>query len=255
MEIEIRDLSFKYPESDYVLKNINLVIKSNIITGIIGSNGSGKTTLVDLIDGLLKPSIGLIKYNNQDRINNKDVGYVFQNPDDQIFKYTVLDEVMFGPLNIGMSKESAKEKALEALEIVGLKEKEKINPYDLDLSERKLVAIASVLAMDTQVLILDEPTIGQDKKGKEIIGNIILNLKKSGKTVISILHDMDFVAAYFDRVVVMKKGRIIASGTRETVFAQTDILEEAFIEQPYLSKLCNLLGLSNLYFSMEDLPK
>ena len=118
-----------------------------------------------------------------------------------------------------------------------------------------LVAIASVLAMDTQVLILDEPTIGQDKKGKEIIGNIILNLKKSGKTVISILHDMDFVAAYFDRVVVMKKGRIIASGTRETVFAQNDILEEAFIEQPYLSKLCNLLGLSNLYFSMEDLPK
>lgn len=257
---QIEDLSFHYEKQQNIFNQLSLTIQQES-TAIVGQNGAGKTTLVKLLKGLLKPVCGYIYYQGND-IHEKtvamlagDVGYVFQNPDDQIFKYTVLDEVMFGPLNIGMSKESAKEKALEALEIVGLKEKEKINPYDLDLSERKLVAIASVLAMDTQVLILDEPTIGQDKKGKEIIGNIILNLKKSGKTVISILHDMDFVAAYFDRVVVMKKGRIIASGTRETVFAQNDILEEAFIEQPYLSKLCNLLGLSNLYFSMEDLPK
>ena len=141
------------------------------------------------------------------------VGYVFQNPDDQIFKYKVIDEVMFGPLNIGMDKEKAKQRAMEALELTELAAYAEENPYDLELSQRKLVAIASVLAMDTDVIILDEPTIAQDYKGKEIIRKIITNLSEHGKLVLAILHDMDFVAQLFSRVVVLAHGKLLTDGT------------------------------------------
>lgn len=181
-----------------------------------------------------------------------EIGYVFQNPDDQIFKYHVIDEVMFGPQNIGMTKEQAKEKAVAALKLVGLEQLADENPYDLELSERKLVAIASVLAMDTTVLILDEPTIAQDWKGRKIIQKMIRDLSSQGKTVIAILHDMDFVAESFERVIVMAHGKVLADGTKEEVFAQKDILGQARIDQPYLTKLCQQLGYKNLYFSLKD---
>ena len=165
------------------------------------------------------------------------VGYVFQNPDDQIFKYNVLDEVMFGPLNIGMSQEEAKEKAEKALEMMGLSGKEKENPYDLEMYERKMVAIASVVAMDTDVVILDEPTIAQDYPGKKRIGDMIASLAEKGKLVIAILHDMDFVAESFERVIVMAHGAILADGTSKEVFAQDTILKEARLQKPYMTQL------------------
>lgn len=165
------------------------------------------------------------------------VGYVFQNPDDQIFKYNVLDEVMFGPLNIGMSQEEAKDKAEKALEMMGLSEKEKENPYDLEMYERKMVAIASVVAMNTDVVILDEPTIAQDYPGKKRIGDMIASLAENGKLVIAILHDMDFVAERFERVIVMAHGTILADGTSEEIFAQDAILKEARLQKPYMTQL------------------
>ena len=165
------------------------------------------------------------------------VGYVFQNPDDQIFKYNVLDEVMFGPLNIGMSQAEAKEKALKALEMMGLAGKEKENPYDLEMYERKMVAIASVVAMNTDAVILDEPTIAQDYPGKKRIGEMIQRLSETGKLVIAILHDMDFVAENFERVIVMAYGTILADGTSEEVFAQDEVLKEARLEKPYMTQL------------------
>ena len=251
----IEHLKFQYLENVPVLQDVNLTI-DNRPTAIVGQNGAGKTTLVKLLKGLLKPISGNIYYVGDDIAQKTvamlagEIGYVFQNPDDQIFKYHVIDEVMFGPQNIGMTKEQAKEKALQALELVGLKQLADENPYDLELSERKLVAIASVLAMDTKVLILDEPTIAQDWKGRTIIQNIIKDLSKQGKTVIAILHDMDFVAESFERVIVMAHGKVLADGTKEEVFAQKDILEQARIDQPYLTKLCQQLGYKNLYFSL-----
>ena len=152
----------------------------------------------------------------------------------------------------GMTKEQAKEKAVAALKLVGLEQLADENPYDLELSERKLVAIASVLAMDTKVLILDEPTIAQDWKGRKIIQKMIRDLSSQGKTVIAILHDMDFVAESFERVIVMAHGKVLADGTKEEVFAQKDVLEQARIDQPYLTKLCQQLGYKNLYFSLKD---
>ena len=252
----IEHLNFQYIEKVPVLQDVNLAI-DNRPTAIIGQNGAGKTTLVKLLKGLLKPVGGSIYYGGNDMAEKSvamlagEIGYVFQNPDDQIFKYHVIDEVMFGPQNIGMTKERAREQAVAALKLVGLEQLADENPYDLELAERKLVAIASVLAMDTKVIILDEPTIAQDWKGRKIIQKMIRDLSSQGKNVIAILHDMDFVAESFERVIVMAHGKVLADGTKEEVFAQKDILEQARLDQPYLTKLCQRLGYKKLYFSLE----
>lgn len=230
-------------------------------TAIIGQNGAGKTTLVKLLKGLLKPVSGSIYFHGED-ISGKtvamlagSVGYVFQNPDDQIFKYNVMDEVLFGPLNIGMDPEQAKKEAAWALELTGLSGKEKENPYDLELYERKMTAIASVLAMDTDVLILDEPTIAQDWKGRQIIGSIIRSLSGRGKLVIAILHDMDFVAENFERVIIMAHGQVLADGTAKEVFAQEEVLKKARLQKPYVMQLSEALGYEKSYLTVEELLK
>lgn len=255
---KIDQLSFSYTENIPILKDLNLTV-NNCPTAIIGQNGAGKTTLVKLLKGLLKPVSGSIYYGGENIAEKTvamlagEIGYVFQNPDDQIFKYHVMDEVMFGPLNIGMTNDQAKEKAMQALSTVGLQNLAEENPYDLELSERKLVAIASVLAMDTAVLVLDEPTIAQDYKGRTIISSIIKKLSSEGRTVIAILHDMDFVVENFERIIVMAHGQILADGTKEEVFSRQDILRQAHIDQPYLTKLCTKLGYQKLYFNVQDI--
>lgn len=234
----VRNLKFSYTEDHPIFENFQLSLDQRP-TAIIGQNGAGKTTLVRLLKGLLKPSAGTILYQGEDISRRTvaslagQVGYVFQNPDDQIFKYKVIDEVMFGPLNIGMPKEKAKEKAMEALALTELTSYAGENPYDLELSQRKLVAIASVLAMDTDVIILDEPTIAQDYRGKEIIRNIITSLSGQGKLVLAILHDMDFVAQCFSRVVVLAHGQLLADGTPSEVFVQEDVLKKAALDMPH----------------------
>ncbi len=252
---EISRLNFHYLAGKPVIKELKLTVDARP-TAIVGQNGAGKTTLVKILKGLLKPVSGTVRYRGTD-IGDKtvamlagEIGYVFQNPDDQIFKYHVMDEVMFGPLNIGMDKAAAEKKAKEALDMVGLLELADKNPYDLELSERKLVAIASVLAMETQVLILDEPTIAQDMYGKQTIKNVIRSMEKQGRSVIAILHDMDFVAECFERVIVMAHGTVLADGTKEAVFAQEDVLKEARIEQPYVTGLFRELGFCGMYFSV-----
>lgn len=234
----VRNLKFSYTKDHPIFENFQLSLDQRP-TAIIGQNGAGKTTLVRLLKGLLKPSAGTILYQGEDISRRTvaslagQVGYVFQNPDDQIFKYKVIDEVMFGPLNIGMPKEKAKEKAMEALALTELTSYAGENPYDLELSQRKLVAIASVLAMDTDVIILDEPTIAQDYRGKEIIRNIITSLSGQGKLVLAILHDMDFVAQCFSRVVVLAHGQLLADGTPSEVFVQEDVLKKAALDMPH----------------------
>ena len=244
----IEKLDFSYLADVPVLKNLNMKLDKRP-TAIIGQNGAGKTTLVKLLKGLLKPVSGSIYFHGED-ISGKtvamlagNVGYVFQNPDDQIFKYNVMDEILFGPLNIGMDAERAKKEAERALKLTGLTGKEKENPYDLELYERKMTAIASVLAMDTDVLILDEPTIAQDWKGRQIIGDIIRSLSERGKLVIAILHDMDFVAENFERVIIMAHGQVLADGTAKEVFAQEEALKKARLQKPYVMQLCEALDM------------
>lgn len=248
---EIKELTFSYDKGADARKAIDgLDLRMDErATAIVGQNGAGKTTLVKLLKGLLKPVGGSIYYNGTD-ISGKtvaslagEVGYVFQSPDDQIFKSRVLDEVMFGPLNIGMDKAAAKEKSLAALRMVGLEDAAEKNPYDLELAERKMVAVASVLSMDTKVIIFDEPTIAQDYAGRETMKRIIRELSGQGRLVIAILHDMDFVAECFARVIVMAHGSVLADGTPEEVFDREQILEEARIERPHAAAMCNALGI------------
>ena len=254
----IEHLDFSYLANVPILKDLNLHLDGRP-TAIIGQNGAGKTTLVKLLKGLLKPVSGNIYFRGEDMAGKTvamlagNVGYVFQNPDDQIFKYNVLDEVMFGPLNIGMEPERAKSEAKKALELTGLSGKEGENPYDLEMYERKMTAIASVLAMDTDVLILDEPTIAQDWRGRRIIGSIIRSLTERGKLVIAILHDMDFVAENFERVIVMAHGTVLADGRAEEVFEQEEALKKACLQKPYVMQLCSRLGYEKPYLTVEEL--
>lgn len=239
---QVQDLRFSYVKGREVLHGLNLALDHRP-TAIIGQNGAGKTTLVRVLKGLLKPDSGEIRYQGEN-LETKTVaelasrvGYVFQNPDDQIFKYKVLEEVMFGPLNIGMSQQEAEASAHEALRMVGLDEKAGENPYDLELSDRKMVAIASVLAMNTDVIILDEPTIAQSWNGREKICEIIQAKAAEGKLVIAILHDMDFVANSFARVIAMAHGEILADGTPAEVFRNHPVLEKAALAAPPLYEL------------------
>lgn len=239
---QVQDLRFSYVKGREVLHGLNIALDHRP-TAIIGQNGAGKTTLVRVLKGLLKPDSGEIRYQGEN-LETKTVaelasrvGYVFQNPDDQIFKYKVLEEVMFGPLNIGMSQQEAEASAHEALRMLGLDEKAGENPYDLELSDRKMVAIASVLAMNTDVIILDEPTIAQSWNGREKIREIIQAKAAEGKLIIAILHDMDFVANSFARVIAMAHGEILADGAPAEVFRNHPVLEKAALAAPPLYEL------------------
>lgn len=244
----VENLEFSYDGKVKIFDKINVSFDLRP-TAIIGQNGAGKTTLVRLLKGLLKPNGGDIFLENESILNktvaslSSRVGYVFQNPDDQIFKNSVIDEIMFGPLNIGMSVDEAREHAIAAMEMMGLTGLENDNPYDLDLYERKMVAIASVIAMDTRVIILDEPTIAQDYDGKGRIADMIRKLSEEGKLVIAILHDMDFVAKCFERVIVMAKGGVLADATAEEVFAMDEVLDRARLYKPYMLMLKDKLDL------------
>ncbi|PJJ29353.1 ABC transporter ATP-binding protein [Lacrimispora celerecrescens] len=255
---KIQDLEFHYQPDIPVIEHLDLCLDARP-TAIIGQNGAGKTTLVKLLKGLLKPNAGSISFEGED-ISKRTVaqlagkvGYVFQNPDDQIFKNRVMEEVMVGPLNLGKSREEAQKLAAEALEMVGLMEAAEENPYDLDLSERKMVAIASVVAMDPKVLILDEPTIAQDANGRAVLGRIVRTLSKKGKFVLAILHDMDFVAEYFERVIIMAHGKVLKDGPGETVFYEKESLLKARLEQPHTARLCELLGYEGAFMTAVDI--
>lgn len=256
----IKDLGFHYIPGAPVIENLSLSLDIRP-TAVIGQNGAGKTTLVKLLKGLLKPKAGTVLLEGEDISGRtvaqlaKKVGYVFQNPDDQIFKNQVLEEVMVGPLNIGMTRKEGEQRAREALEMVGLLHAEKENPYDLDLSERKMVAIASVVAMDPKVLILDEPTIAQDARGREVLGQLIRTMTERGKFVLAILHDMDFVARYFERVIVMAGGKVISDGAGEKIFYENDTLTKARLEPPHITRLCEILGYQGTFLTTEDIRK
>lgn len=255
---ELKNVAFSYSPDIQIFDGLDIVFDSRT-TAIVGQNGAGKTTLVKLMKGLLKPSKGtlLIDGESIDKKTaaqlSKRVGLVFQNPNDQIFKTNVLDEVMFGPLNIGMSRVEAEKAAREALQKVDLESKVEDNPYDLSLSERKLIALASILAMDTEMVIFDEPTMGQDFAGKEKIKVIIKELHSEGKLVLCILHDMDFAAEVFERTVVMNQGEIILDGQTREVFSKKEVLEKAYLEQPYVTQIAHALGHNESFIHESEL--
>lgn len=256
-KLEIDKLHFAYDKSLPVIKGIDLVLDDRR-TAIIGQNGSGKTTFVKLLKGLLRPDSGKILLDDADLSAMtvaqiaKKIGLIFQNPDDQIFKNTVLDEVMVGPLNIGQPLEEAKRHARAALAQVELVDVEQVNPYDLNLAQRKMVALASILAMDTPIVIFDEPTMGQDAAGKAVIKKVIDALHAEGKAVLCILHDMDFAAAVFERIVVFSQGQLLLEGEAREVFSKKELLQQAYLDQPQAMKIAQALGLPGDFLTVEE---
>ncbi len=221
------------------------------VVAIVGQNGSGKSTLVRQLDGLLRPSEGRVLHDGVDiaamRVASlaATVGIVFQNPDRQVFAGRVRAEVEFGPRILGRASTVVAEAATAALAAVGLEAFADANPYDLGFSRRKLLTLASVLAMDTPVVVLDEPTTGQDARGVARIQGVIESIAAAGRTVIAISHDMRFVAETFRRVVVMGAGRVVLDGSPAEVFAEDawPTLASTYLEPPLAARVGARLGL------------
>ena len=248
MRIEIKDLQFSYPNGVQALRDISLSIEAGEQVAIVGQNGAGKTTLVRHFNGLLQPTSGEVRIGDWDTCTYSvaklasRVGYVFQNPDEQLFSRDVKTEVAFGPKNLGFNVEQVQSRVDEALMMTELTDKTETNPYDLSPTWRKMVAIASIISMDTPIVIFDEPTTGQDASNIARIANVIKVLRERGKTVITITHDIDFCAENFERVIAMSQGTVILDGKANDVFGEDEILATTYVDPPQLTRLGKRLG-------------
>jgi energy-coupling factor transporter ATP-binding protein EcfA2 len=251
--IRVRSLVYRYPGGPEVLHDVDMVVRPGEAVAIVGQNGSGKTTLVKHLNGLLRPSSGAVEIDGTDIRSAtvgslaRNVGLVFQNPDEQLFNRSVEREVAFGPRNLGLDGRLTGELVNRALELAGLATVRTVNPYDLGLSVRKLVALASVLAVEPGVLVLDEPTTGQDGQGVGRIGGIVEAYRKAGRTVIAITHDMEFAAGHFDRIVVMRGGEIVADGSPADAFVpeREELLASTGLVAPVAARIGQSLGLGS----------
>lgn len=243
--IQVTNLDFTYPDGTKALEDINVSIKIGELIALIGQNGSGKTTLSKLLNGLYKPSSGNVIV---DGLNSKStpivqmvrrVGYVFQNPDHQLFNNNCWDEIAYGPRNIELSEDEVKIRVEEATQVVGLPKKYfEEHPFFLSKGLRQRVAIASILALRPQVIIVDEPTTGQDARQSFEIMDFLKELNEDhGHTIIIITHDMPIVAQYAHRVILMSEGKILADDETARVFSQPEILAKAFLEPPEITQL------------------
>ena len=251
MVIEIKNLTHTYMPgtafSKTAVKNINLTVNQGEFIGLIGHSGSGKSTLIQHLNGLIKATEGEILIDGQNIFENKDnlknvrfkVGLVFQYPEAQLFEETVFDDIAFGPKNIGLPKEEIEKRVYEASELTGIKpELLKKSPFDLSGGQKRRVAIAGVVAMKPEVLILDEPTAGLDPKGRNNILNRIKELhKKTNMTVILVSHSMEDIANNVDRIVVMNKGTVVMDGAKDVVFKNGKQLEEIGLSVPIVTKV------------------
>jgi energy-coupling factor transport system ATP-binding protein len=220
------------------------------VTALVGQNGAGKTTLTKLLIGLLRPRSGSVTVAGMDVAKAsvaamaRTVGYCFQNPDDQLFERTVKAEVSFGPRMLKRSPEDVERGVAAALQACGLEGKEDVHPHDLGLSERKWVAIASALAAEPAVVVLDEPTLGQDYPSRERLRELVARLGAAGKTVIVVTHDMDFVGEACATTVILSHGTVRYAGPTTDAFRDAEIVAEAGIEPPHVTLLARQLGLS-----------
>jgi energy-coupling factor transport system ATP-binding protein len=251
--IEFEAVSFAYPDGTEALRGVSLRIRPGERVAIVGQNGSGKSTLARHLNGLLRPSAGRVLLDGRDirRVHvaelARSIGLAFQDPDRQLFAGRVSAEVGFGPRNLGVRGAALDERVRAALGEVGLGAQVAANPYDLGYSNRKLLALASVLAMRTPVLIVDEPTTGQDARGVARLREVVARAGQAGRTVIAISHDMRFVAECFERVVVMREGRVVLDGPPSAVFAEKawKELRGTNLEPPVAARMGARLGLGS----------
>ena len=247
--LEAKDISYSYPDGTKALRNINIKIEKGKMISLLGPNGAGKSTLFLHFNGIIKPSEGKIKINNEELKYDKKsllsarqkVGLVFQNPDDQLFAPTVFEDVSFGPMNMKLDDEEIKQRVNESLEKVGMLEYAKKAPHHLSGGQKKRVAIAGILAMKPEIMVFDEPTSGLDPKGASDIMKLLYNLNKEGITIIISTHDVDLVPIYSDTVHIINKGQIIKTGTCEEVFEDIDTIRNMKLRLPRITHLFEIL--------------
>lgn len=245
--IKVEDLHYTYPGGVEALKGVNLEVRSGEILAIMGENGAGKTTLVKHFNGILKPTKGRVVVKGIDTRTasiaelSRHVGLVFQNPDHQLFTESVYDEVAFALRNFNFPESVIERRTKWALNLLGLWEYRDRSPFTLSVGERKRLAIASVLAYDPEIIVLDEPTAGQDYLQKEKISELLHQLHLMGKTIVIVTHDVEFVTEHVNRVVLMVKGRVIGEGPPRRILSEQPLLRDARLLAPQIIRIYNVL--------------
>lgn len=243
--LEVRDIKYSYNNDYQALKGVSLKIEKGEMVALLGKNGAGKSTLFLHLNGIYEPDEGKVfidgeelKYDKKSLLKfRQKVGIVFQNPDDQIFAPTVEEDVAFGPLNLGLSMEEVQDRVEEALDRVGMSGFEKTAPHHLSGGQKKRVAIAGILAMKPEIMVLDEPTAGLDPQGVTNLVKLLKELNDEGITIVISTHEVDLVPDYANRVFVLVGGELIAEGTPKDIFSQPDILESANLKIPIVTEL------------------
>ena len=243
--LEVRNIKYSYNSEYQALRGVSLKVEKGEMVALLGKNGAGKSTLFLHLNGIYEPDEGQVfidgeelKYDKKSLLKfRQKVGIVFQNPDDQIFAPTVEEDVAFGPLNLGLSMEETQQRVTEALARVGMSGSEKKAPHHLSGGQKKRVAIAGILAMKPEIMVLDEPTAGLDPQGVADLSKLLKELNNEGITIIISTHEVDLVPDYASKIFVLVDGILIAEGTPKEIFAQPDILEKANLKVPIVTEL------------------
>lgn len=261
MAIELRDVSFAYPDGSVAVRGIDLWIDTGERVAIVGQNGAGKTTTVKLMNGLLKPTSGEVLVDGVPTAGrttaqvSRLVGYVFQNPDDQLFAADVRSEIEYLPKYLRWSDEKKSARVDRAVRLTGIGEHLDTNPKDLPSAVRKFVAIAAVLVSECEYVILDEPTAGLDLRGLDLLNGLLDSLQEEGIAVVTITHDMRFVIDGFQRVVAMAQGEIVVDGPLASVFCDDEVLQRSRLRRLDVAQIARDLGLSNTAVTLEDVEE
>ena len=243
--LEVKNIKYSYDTNYQALKGVSLKVEKGEMVALLGKNGAGKSTLFLHLNGIFRPDEGKViidgeelKYDKKSLLKfRQKVGIVFQNPDDQIFAPTVEEDVAFGPLNLGLPMEEVQDRVEQALVRVGMSGYEKTAPHHLSGGQKKRVAIAGILAMRPEIMVLDEPTAGLDPQGVVDLSILLRELNDEGITIIISTHDVDLVPTYAEKVCVLVDGLLIAEGTPKEIFSKPEILEQANLKVPIVTEL------------------
>ena len=245
IHLETKNLSFTYPDGTEALKNVNIQIKKGEKIAIMGPNGAGKSTLFSHFNGLSEPTSGHVEIDGEKIVFTREellkvrqkVGIVFQDPNDQLFAPTVKEDVAFGPMNLGLDYDEVNARIKEALEMVGMSGFEDKTPHHLSGSQQKRVAIAGIIAMRPEIMILDEPTAGLDPEGVDKVLNILNKLNEEGMSIIISSHDIEMVNHFADKIFVLYGGEIIAKGDKHQIFSDKELLKKAHLKAPITTEI------------------
>lgn len=257
IHLSTKNLTYTYPDGTQALRNVDLEIRKGEKIAIIGPNGAGKSTLFSHFNGLTQPSSGeilidnnVIKYDKNSLLEvRQKVGIVFQDPNDQLFAPTVKEDVAFGPMNLGLEYDEVEKRVEEALKMVGMEKYGDKTPHHLSGGQQKRVAIAGIVAMRPEIMILDEPTAGLDPEGVNKVLKILNKLNSEGMTIVISSHDIEMVNEFTNKIFVLYDGEIIASGDNREIFSDKELLKKAHLKAPITTEI--LYGLKNYGFDVD----